>query len=105
MWNPDNITPQQYAEQIISEITRDSAGDADFARCKSWEDLHDICDANDYYESADMALNMAMPSSDDAEDAFEAYMTLLNDASDIVQKWLAEREVTLRPAKRVTITW
>jgi len=91
MWNPNEITVQQYAEQIIDEIKVDSANDPEFARCRSWEDLHDICDANDYYENADMALGLTMPSSDESEADFEAYMTYLSDASDIVQTWLSKR--------------
>lgn len=92
-WNPNGITSQQYADEIQKEISKDSESYPDFAGCKSWDDLHDLCDVNDYYESVDMTLNVSMPSiNDDGEDAWEDYMQLLNDASDIVEKWLPTRQ-------------
>ena len=61
---------------ILEQLVRDdiAADPARFGAARSWTDLHDVCDANDYLEEADRIIGIA-PVADYLADG---YLTLTN---------------------------
>ena len=50
-----------------------------YGSCKTWTDLHDVCDANDYLNNADELFGIDFPDIDD-EKAWESYLAFVNEA-------------------------
>lgn len=67
----------KYATVLETLVRADIAADpARFGTARSWQDLHDVCDANDYLEEADRIIGIA-PVTDYLADG---YLTLTNTA-------------------------
>ena len=62
----------QYATAIAVAIRIDQQLDPKFKACQSWEDLHSICDANDYLDFADRKFGVHMLDMGETWVAFQA---------------------------------
>lgn len=75
--------------QTIDEALH--GGEADrFAAVHSWDDLDDVCDANDFVIETSIALGMDLPDPDQPE--YESYMSVVNDAIDTINRLLGRRD-------------
>lgn len=74
-------TPQQIADAIITEISRDEM----LLKCKTFSELHDYCDANTLGGTDEEMTELP-------EGSLEEYIDTLNDAQCLVDLWLGARD-------------
>lgn len=94
-------TAEQYAAVLVELIRADMAAEPDrYAAARSFEDLHDVCDANEYLIQADARTGNPDPFDvpegegyevDDAE--LDAYATFTSRAIDLAAAELWPTEV------------
>lgn len=74
------VTPQALADEIVRLCRIDFAAEPErYGKVTSWEELHDVCDANEFLIEAEENLSVGMDYGD------PAFHTLANDAVEIAQ--------------------
>lgn len=77
-------TSAEYAEHLVRLVRLDLAAEPErFGKARSWTDLHEVCDANEYLIDADEAFGLP-------EDGFgsEERLALMNEATRIAETLL-----------------
>lgn len=73
------FTTEQYAARLEELVLAEVAAEpARYGGIASWEDLHTVCDANEFVIDADESFGYSYPAPDSPE--WEPYMTLVDDA-------------------------
>jgi len=79
------ITTKHYAAQLRSAVREDYLNAPErYGSCKTWTDLHDVCDANDYLQDADEIFGIEFPDMTD-EQAMDSYVGFVNEAIALVE--------------------
>lgn len=68
-----SVTVQTYAEELVRLVNEDRESEPGrFGACRSWTDLHDVCDANEYLIDADEKFGLEFGSDDHMQFCNEA---------------------------------
>lgn len=81
--NPEYPSPEQYADALVELVAEDRYEFPDaYAKVKSWTDLHDVCDANEYLIAADDHFGL------DPDYAAHRWIVFYNEAIAIAERKL-----------------
>ena len=84
----DTVRDLFYAEELVRQVRKAiEAEPVRFAGVRSWSDLDERCDANEFIGDVDAVLGLEMP---DDGDALDAYFTRASAATVAVDEWLQE---------------
>ena len=73
-------TTTTYAAHLRSAVREDYLNEPErYGSCKTWTDLHDVCDANEYLNDADELFGIDFPDIND-EKAYDSYVEFTNEA-------------------------
>jgi len=90
------VSVRDYAATLVAEVREDIARNpARFRRARSWSDLHDVVDANDYLLLTNDVHGIEMPD-DDAPGALDRYLDFVNEAISLADAELFGRRRTSR---------
>lgn len=85
--NTPPFTAEQYADRLIALVRADLALEPDrYGAARSWQDLHDVCDANEYFLDAEASFGYDFPPADSPE--WEPYIAVVNAAMKIAEREL-----------------
>jgi hypothetical protein len=108
LWNNarfDLVSPYQLAIEVIGEIARRP----DLRSCRSYSELHNHCDANDFAAIARHAPNVEGIRDEDAQAVSDAFVDVLEGMQSIVDRMLREGlfktpETDEKPVQLVVVT-
>jgi hypothetical protein len=80
------VSAVEFAKALEGFVRADMAAEPKlFADAVSWSSLHDVCDANDFVQSADERFGLDMGMLDNGGPLSDAYFTFVNESTGIAQ--------------------